>query len=207
MRRERRPPGIATWLLKGLGCSADNDAVIGDLTEEFLRGRTSVWFWKQTAVAILAGAFQDLRRHKFRAMAAIAGGCTAMGFVELFLARLLTSTILPDLATWILPEGWWNSEGFGVFYSIAMGALTSFLTASGGSWIAFRLYYRRQSIVLAFGLLLGLLMPINYVFLYLHNEPLELQFTFNYFVAFVAAIGGVAAGGLRKQTSVQTESV
>jgi len=54
MRRERWPPGIATWLLKGLGCSADNDAVIGDLTEEFLRGRTSVWYWKQTAVAILA---------------------------------------------------------------------------------------------------------------------------------------------------------
>lgn len=51
--RDRRPPHIAEWLLSRFGITQRNEALIGDLAEEFQNGRSATWYWKQTAVAIL----------------------------------------------------------------------------------------------------------------------------------------------------------
>ena len=45
---ERKPPRLAVWLLKRRGGSPENEALLGDLIEEFENGRSSGWFWRQT---------------------------------------------------------------------------------------------------------------------------------------------------------------
>src|SRR5262245_31988649 len=59
------PPKMATWLMKRFGCSADNDALIGDLAEHYARGKSAPWYWRQVLVAIVATAFSEVRGHKW----------------------------------------------------------------------------------------------------------------------------------------------
>lgn len=56
----RRAPRLAIALLARL--SAD-DALVGDLAEEFRAGRSRGWFWRQVLGALLVFAREDLRRH------------------------------------------------------------------------------------------------------------------------------------------------
>ena len=46
----RHPPRMAVRLL---GLFASDEALVGDVTEEFERGRSSAWYWRQVAAAIL----------------------------------------------------------------------------------------------------------------------------------------------------------
>jgi len=66
-----QPPRVATWLLCHFGCSAQTDTVIGDLAEQYQRGRSRLWYWWQVAVAIIEGFIISVRIHKlvvFRAL-------------------------------------------------------------------------------------------------------------------------------------------
>jgi len=72
--RSTQPPKMATWLLKQFGCSPNNDAVIGDLTEQYRQGKTSSWYWKQTLIAIVRSVFREIGGHKWLIFRAIAVG-------------------------------------------------------------------------------------------------------------------------------------
>jgi hypothetical protein len=61
----RRPPRIATWLLRHFADPYQRDALLGDLQEEYERGRSAAWYRRQVAVAILAGMISGLRRRSF----------------------------------------------------------------------------------------------------------------------------------------------
>jgi hypothetical protein len=47
------PPTTATWMLKHLVLGDRNEALEGDLLEEFQRGRSVSWYWRQVLWAIL----------------------------------------------------------------------------------------------------------------------------------------------------------
>jgi hypothetical protein len=56
-----RPPSLATWLLDHLTPGPRNEALAGDLLEEFSTGRPAAWYWRQTlAVFALACSRQLL---------------------------------------------------------------------------------------------------------------------------------------------------
>lgn len=56
-----RPPSLATWLLEHLAPGPRNEALAGDLLEEFSTGRSAAWYWRQTlAVFALACSRQLL---------------------------------------------------------------------------------------------------------------------------------------------------
>ena len=40
--RSDQPPAVATWLLKQFGCSPQNEAILGDLIEQYRNGRHSL---------------------------------------------------------------------------------------------------------------------------------------------------------------------
>lgn len=66
--RSIEPPNAARWLLSHFGCSPNNDAVIGDLDEQYRAGaRSGVWYWRQMFVAIVMSFWQEVTGHKLLA--------------------------------------------------------------------------------------------------------------------------------------------
>src|ERR1700761_5975660 len=55
------PPKFAVWLLEHLPFGSKNEALAGDLLEEFRRGRSVVWYWRQALMAVVLGLANDLR--------------------------------------------------------------------------------------------------------------------------------------------------
>jgi len=53
--RLRTPPQLATWLLRHAGPRYRRDSLVGDLFEEYQRGRSRGWYWQQTLSALLTG--------------------------------------------------------------------------------------------------------------------------------------------------------
>jgi signal peptidase I len=49
------PPRLAIWLLMRLGATYRREALVGDLMEEFRRGHSRAWFWRQVLHAICLG--------------------------------------------------------------------------------------------------------------------------------------------------------
>src|SRR5262245_56796927 len=102
--RSPRPPVVATWFLTEFGCSPKNEALIGDLTEEYARGRSRLWYWWQVLVALVAGLIQEVRTHKALATRALITGWL---FVSLF------ASLLPWLYRFLremLPASWFTIQ-------------------------------------------------------------------------------------------------
>ncbi len=57
----RVPPRLATWLLLSLGSGRFAEALAGDLSEEYQRGRSGYWYWRQVAVALFWARTRFLR--------------------------------------------------------------------------------------------------------------------------------------------------
>jgi hypothetical protein len=72
----RVPPKVSTWLLQHFGCSASNDAILGDLAEQFQQGRTRFWYWRQVLRAIPAGILEEVSGNKLLALRALVLGWT-----------------------------------------------------------------------------------------------------------------------------------
>ena len=51
--RSAHPPKLATWVLRRLG--SHNEALAGDLLEEYQRGRSKLWYWRQVLIAVSVG--------------------------------------------------------------------------------------------------------------------------------------------------------
>lgn len=50
--RQSGPPRAATWMLRHLVPGERNDALAGDLLEEFRAGRSAAWYWRQVLACI-----------------------------------------------------------------------------------------------------------------------------------------------------------
>jgi len=60
-----KPPAFASWLLGHLTSRTKNDALAGDLLEEFIHGRSASWYWRQVLRAILTSFLKELRSASF----------------------------------------------------------------------------------------------------------------------------------------------
>lgn len=58
--RSSQPPRVATWLLKHLTPKSKNEALVGDLLEDFMQRRSAAWYWRQVLAAIFASLVQQL---------------------------------------------------------------------------------------------------------------------------------------------------
>jgi hypothetical protein len=137
------PPAIATWLLKHLGCSSDNDAVLGDLSERYQEGKPHAWYWKQTLIAIAVSTFEDIRSRKLLALRAVLAGC----FVQLSFEVLMTR-YFPLVPYWV-PLSWWGTK-----FEYMISSAIALLLGIAGGWTIVRLYKRRRAILLFYLLIM-----------------------------------------------------
>ncbi|PYK20407.1 MAG: hypothetical protein DME55_02315, partial [Verrucomicrobia bacterium] len=72
--RSKQPPRIATWMLKHFGSGPNNEAVLGDLAEQYLRKDSAMWYWRQAMKAIPVSFFREIRGHKRVAASALLTG-------------------------------------------------------------------------------------------------------------------------------------
>jgi hypothetical protein len=104
-----RPPVLATWLLENARFSTTDSVIAGDLLEEFNRGRSATWYWRQVLGAIIVGCTTEVRHHRVLAARAILitwaanFGALMLGrevMIELFRHGLLAYH--PQLAMWAI---------------------------------------------------------------------------------------------------------
>ena len=70
----KRPPVVATWLLLRLATHRSNEALVGDLTEEFQHRPSRLWYWRQALAAVFVSWWEDVRAHKLLTLRALALG-------------------------------------------------------------------------------------------------------------------------------------
>jgi hypothetical protein len=68
----RKPPFLATLILERL--SADDEALVGDLLEEYRRGRSRAWYWSQALAGVALRSSTHLVKEPLTALAAISAG-------------------------------------------------------------------------------------------------------------------------------------
>ena len=72
-----QPPRLATWILKRLGSTIIEDALVGDLFEAYQTRRSPFWYWREVGVAIGVGACRDVCHHLPVALGAIVTGLSS----------------------------------------------------------------------------------------------------------------------------------
>ncbi len=124
---------------------------MGDLVEQFRRGRSSSWYWRQTVNAMFTGAIQDVREHKLLALRAVGIGVSSM-WMFWALASLPLRTI------WVLSNGglyvgghWMTLDYSWMHYRGYLALLLIVVGSAGSGWIVARLHREHQTaMVLAF---------------------------------------------------------
>jgi len=149
----RQAPALANWLLARFG--SVEDALVGDIYQEWSAGRSSAWFWHQTLSAVVCATVRDIRRRPWRTCAALLLGWSAAAAV--FLAG---DTIADGLAGLI----WgWNRQNAYANHHWAPFYVGAVLVSFGGfavsAWLVARLHRRNPAMLLGyvavtFGLLL-----------------------------------------------------
>jgi hypothetical protein len=69
--KSSKPPALATWLVEHLVPGNRNEALAGDLLEQFGQGRSVAWYWRQVLVAILTGFLMEWRILAWAAMVTV----------------------------------------------------------------------------------------------------------------------------------------
>jgi len=85
-----KPPTLATWLLKRLNWGYHTEPLAGDLIEEYARGRSRAWYWRQVLIAILVSAkraaapriYHATKRVFFRLVAEVSTVLAIVTFVD-----------------------------------------------------------------------------------------------------------------------------
>jgi hypothetical protein len=66
-----RPPFIAAWILYRFGPMAETDAIAGDLAEQYQRGRSRSWYWREVTVALFTGTWSEIKQYPLLLLSAV----------------------------------------------------------------------------------------------------------------------------------------
>ena len=148
----RLPPPLATWLLERWGAVTSVDALIGDLTEQFSGGRSSVWYWRQTTAALGLGLFQTLRTHALSFMAAVLAGC-AFNALWLLGSTHVFARYFANLSR--VRAHPWSTQGIEHLAGMQLSAMSNTVLTCLSVWLVTHLHrVHRRAALLAFVLAL-----------------------------------------------------
>ena len=150
MRRDH-PPAVARLLLDRFG--PQDDGIEGDLAEEWQAGRSALWYWSQAIAAIVAGAADDIRRHKLLALRATAIGLLASWVFSRVIGRPLNRFF----NGWVLDQFIFTlgSHPFVMLWATNLFVWPGIITVSLMSgWIVARLHRGHAGVLFAFVLVM-----------------------------------------------------
>lgn len=127
------PPAFATRLLT-LFMDPGNQALVGDLLEQYSEGRSRWWYWRQVAAAVAQSAFGHACEHPISSLGSVLAGCMtlyAFGAVIGVLRTQLTVGSLINLRLW-----WGEHNGPSLEWPLVIAWSTVGSIASG--WIVAR---------------------------------------------------------------------
>jgi hypothetical protein len=84
------PPRLADRLLTRLLPTSRTETLVGDLHEQYQRGRSRGWYWRQVIEALVLSLARDLRSHKLLTVRALALGWAMLTFGQYFVLRPLS---------------------------------------------------------------------------------------------------------------------
>jgi hypothetical protein len=171
------PPALATALLELLIPPRTAAGLIGDLVEEYRKGRSRTWYWQQTIVAFMISAFREGREHKFQASSAIVLGylCGASLF---YFTTSIAGRLIGGYTAYVvfLPLG--------------------FVSSAASGWIVSRTHSRAMVLVWAIFFIIASVVALAvYALFSVDRMPLPMTVVV-LAVDFIIAPVGVLAGGL-----------
>lgn len=98
--RNLEPPRLADWLVTRLLSTTRAEIPLGDLHEQYRRGRSHGWYWRQAIEVCTFSLARDLRSHKLLTLRAL-----ALGWAMLVSGDLLVLRPLWRLEHWLFMAG------------------------------------------------------------------------------------------------------
>lgn len=199
--RHRNPPRIATWLLTRL--SDCDDALVGDMAEEYRRGRSRLWFWRQTGIAVLRTTVADVRSHPVLALRAFVLMVVCVLCYQHFFVRPLDA-LTSDLI-WKLNPRLLHPEHFTIFtfsyFFLVLEVLAPCIGYMIGARIVARLHHPHQTAFTVLNATLILFVNALELLWFVERNPRHQWFSFKvfYFVPlFLLLAVSTLVGGLWK---------
>jgi len=82
-------PRTATWFLNRFGSNTENQSVLGDLSEQYQRGRGSIWYWRQVLSIVYMGLFREFHSDKRRFIGSLVSAWCVWGVLQFTAGMIL----------------------------------------------------------------------------------------------------------------------
>jgi hypothetical protein len=105
----REPPLSAGWVLQHLATGDCNEALSGDLLEEFCAGRSEAWYWRQVAAACVVSWFRTLQANASLLLFALVWSLMSPAWNEMC-SRIEDSQMVVNI--WPMFGGFWAFPAF-----------------------------------------------------------------------------------------------
>jgi hypothetical protein len=128
------PPTMATSILKRFAMA---DALVGDLAEEYRRGRSRAWYWRQVLAAVVMTSAREIGGHKLNAVRAIATGWAVLLLTFNFLGDRVANGLAYRIWGWTRPMGYSSAYVWQPFHITA--AFVSYAGFGLSAWVVVRL--------------------------------------------------------------------
>jgi hypothetical protein len=106
------PPPVATWLLEHLTTADRNEALAGDLLEEFRAGRSSGWYWRQIINATAIGWTRSIFEHRLALLFAAIWSLLSPAWELTFIRVFWESNFIGSI--WRMPWPWSTTCAIGL---------------------------------------------------------------------------------------------
>lgn len=205
--KHRNPPRIATWLLHRL--SACDEALMGDLLEEYCRGRSRYWYWRQALIAVVRSTDGDILSHPVLALRAFALMMVCVLCYEYCLVRpfdILFSDLIWKLNPRLLVPEHPTVFTFGYFF-LVLEVLAPCIGYAIGARIVARFHRTHQTAFTLFNATLVLLVNAIELLWFVAHNPRHQRFSSKlfYFVPlFLLFVLSTVVGGLWKLKSPES---
>jgi hypothetical protein len=188
------PPRLATLLLS---LFAVDEALAGDLEEEFRAGRSRAWYWRQVIAAVSVGSRRGIDVHDLFAVQRMPMQVIMLGLVSVcavFTVKLIgTYVVEHDVAAFLVSAGGLReilrlSVSFAA--AIPLGIAIARIHAAS-----------RRTAVLAFSIVIPLWSAAN---LFLLNGAGNLDAALPHVLASLVFIAGLLSGGIHVDPLIQS---